>query len=99
MTRIGTFPLLIGLGAASWAVPAWEYATHGMVSIVSVVTATMFTAMVAAWPFLNGRRVHHARVEKAVMCRDCRSLRWPSDLDVGFCIHCGSMRAAIPVVA
>lgn len=95
MVRIGTFPMLVILGAAAWAIPAWEYSTQGMVSIVSVVTASMFTVMVAAWPFLSGRRLNHARMEKAAMCRDCHSLRWPSELDVGFCIHCGSVRPAV----
>ena len=97
MRRIGTFPMLALLGAVAWAVPAWELWARGAVSVVSVVTAAMFTAMLVAWPLLNGRRMHQARIEKAVMCRDCHNLRWPSELDVGFCIHCGSARPAVRV--
>lgn len=96
MPRIGTVPALVILAVAAWAIPAFELARYGMVSAISVVTAAMFTAMLVAFPFLNGRRVKSGHTERAVMCRDCHSLRWPTDLDVGFCIHCGSIRPAVP---
>ncbi len=98
MVRIGTVPALVCLVVASWAIPVGEYLYYGMVSTISVATAAMFTAMLAMLPFLSGRRLRKGHAERAMMCRDCRSLRWPTDLDFGFCIHCGSARAAIPAV-
>lgn len=87
--------MLVALAVAAWAIPAWELATLGTVSVVSVVSASMLTAMLLAWPFLNGRRLHHGHAEKALMCRDCKALRWPNELSFGFCIHCGSARPAV----
>lgn len=98
MVRIGTVPAMLFLVAVSWAIPLGEYLYYGVVSIISLVTAAMFTVMLAALPFISGRRLHHGHAQRAMMCRDCRSLRWPSDLDVGFCIHCGSVRPAVPAV-
>lgn len=94
MVRIGTLPMLTLLAAAAWAVPVWEALYLGSVSALSMATATMFTLMVAAWPFVNGRRLSHGRAEKAMMCRDCHNLRWPNET-LGFCIHCGSARPAV----
>ena len=96
MPRIGTVPALAFLAAAAWAIPAFEFLRYGTVSVISAVTALMFTAMLIAFPFLNGRRVKDGHAQRAVMCRDCHGLRWPTDLDVGFCIHCGSLRPAVP---
>lgn len=94
MVRIGTVPILALLAAAAWGVPVWEVLYYGAVSAMSVVTASMFTAMLIAWPLLNGRRLNHGRAEKAMMCRDCHNLRWPNE-SFGFCIHCGSSRPAV----
>lgn len=94
MVRIGTLPTLALLAAAAWGVPIWEALYQDAVSALSLVTALMFTAMVAIWPFLNGRRLNHGRPEKAMMCRDCHNLRWPNEA-FAFCIHCGSARPAV----
>lgn len=94
MARIGTLPMLFLLAAAAWGVPVWEAFHYGAVSVLSVATATMFTVMLALWPFLNGRRLNHGRAEKAMMCRDCHNLRWPNET-LGFCIHCGSVRPVV----
>lgn len=96
MPRIGTVPALVCLAVASWAIPVFEYLRYGSVSVISVGTAAMFTAMLVTFPFLTGRRLKAGHTERASMCRDCHNLRWPTDMAVGFCIHCGSMRAAIP---
>jgi hypothetical protein len=96
MPRIATMPALAVLVVVGWAIPVGEYLYYGAVSAISVVTASMFTAMLIAFPLLNGRRLHAGHTERAVMCRDCHALRWPNDLHFGFCIHCGSMRPAIP---
>lgn len=98
MVRIATVPAMVFLVLASWAIPVGEYLVYDTVSVISVVTAAMFTIMLAAMPFLSGRRLHQGHAERAMMCRDCRSLRWPNELSVGFCIHCGSMRPAVPAV-
>lgn len=95
MTRVPQVLWLVLLTVLSWSLPAWEYGMHGRVSVLSVVTALMFTAMLVAWPFLTGHRVHGAHLEHARMCRDCHALRWPGDLDVGFCLHCGSTRTTV----
>ena len=94
MVRIGTLPTLTLLAVAAWGVPIWEALALGSVSALSLVTALMFTAMVAIWPFLSGRRLAHGRAEKAMMCRDCHNLRWPNE-SFGFCIHCGCSRPAV----
>ncbi|MEK6975587.1 MAG: hypothetical protein AABY18_04505 [Candidatus Thermoplasmatota archaeon] len=99
MTRIGTPTALALLAAAAWAVPLWEAVHYGEVSILSIVTAGMFTAMLAVWPFLTGRRLRAGHAEKALMCRDCHALRWPTEVSFGFCIHCGSSRPAVRLIA
>lgn len=99
MPRIGTVPALVVLVVIAWAIPLGEYLYYGTVSPISVVTASMFAAMLVAFPLLNGRRrLHAGHTERAVMCRDCHALRWPTDLHFGFCIHCGSVRPAVPAV-
>lgn len=85
--------------AASWAIPLWEWYAEGAASLVSLATAAMFTAMLIALPFLLGRRLHHGHAERAAMCRECHSLRWPSDVNLGFCLQCGSTRQPVPVAA
>lgn len=95
MARTSPFLFLVLLALAAVAIPVYEIVALGEVSVMSAVTAGMFLVMLAIWPFLNGRRVHGAHLERARMCRDCHALRWPGDLDFGFCIHCGSTRAAV----
>lgn len=98
MARVSPVLWLVLLTVLSWSLPVWEYATHGTVSVLSATTALMFTVMLVSWPLLTGRRVHGAHVERARMCRDCLALRWPGELDFGFCIHCGSSRPAVATI-
>lgn len=90
-----SFYLLVVLTALSWAIPIWEATQYHMVSVISAVTAGMFTAMLVAWPFLTGTRVAKSGVQHANMCVECRSLRWPAEAALGFCLHCGSMRPPV----
>ncbi len=95
MRRNTPLLLLVLLNVAAWGVPVYEIAAFGQASVMSAVTAGMFSLMLLLWPFLNGRRLHGAHVERALVCRDCHALRWPGELDFGFCIHCGSTRTAV----
>lgn len=99
MARAPPLLWLVFLTAAAWAIPIYEIVAFGKASVLSAVTAGMFAVMLVLWPFLNGRRVHGAHVERAFMCRDCHGLRWPGEFDFGFCIHCGSTRPAVPTPA
>lgn len=102
MPRIGfreSFALLIVLTVAAWGIPAFELAYYGDASILSMVTALMLTAMLGVWPFLTGKRVQNGHVERAMMCVDCKSLSWPAEQALGFCIRCGSTKKAVPAGA
>lgn len=98
MVRIATVPAMLFLVAASWAIPLVEFFLYGAPSVLSLATAAMFTVMLATLPLLSGRRLHRGHAERAVMCRDCHALRWPTEMDFGFCIHCGSARPAVRAI-
>lgn len=98
MKRLGfreSLGLLIAVTLAGWGIPLFEFVYYGSVSLVSVVTASMLTLMLALWPFLTGRRVQHGRVETAMMCVECRSFVWPTEQALGFCLRCGSTKKAV----
>ena len=92
--------LLIVLTVASWGIPVFEALYYGSVSLLSMATALMLTTMLAVWPFLTGKRVtktgHGVHVEKAMMCVECKSLSWPAEQAMGFCMRCGSTKKAVP---
>ena len=88
--------LLIVVTVAAWTIPMFEVYYYGAMSVMSVVTALMLTGMLMVWPFVTGRRLHDGRLESAMMCVECRSLTWPTEEALGFCLRCGSMRKAIP---
>ena len=88
--------LLIVLTVAAWGIPVFEMAYYGSVSLLSVATALLLTAMLAVWPFLTGKRVSNGRVERAMMCVECKSLSWPAEKAMTFCMRCGSTKAAVP---
>jgi hypothetical protein len=85
------------LTIASWGVPAFELASYGSVSMLSLITAVMLTVMLGVWPFLTGRRLTQGRIEHAMMCVECRSLAWPAEQALGFCLRCGSTKKAVPM--
>lgn len=99
MLRNAPVAVLVVIALSSWAIPTLEYLAYGEASPLSLATAAMFTVMLVLLPFLMGRRVRHGHAERAQMCRECHALRWPGDLQCGFCLHCGSVRAAVPVAA
>jgi hypothetical protein len=95
--------LLIVLTVASWGIPVFELAYYGSVSALSMVTALMLTTMLAVWPFMTGKRVTKTtggvHVERAMMCVECKSLCWPAEQAMGFCLRCGSAKKAVPAGA
>jgi hypothetical protein len=97
LTPRTSFVLLAVLAAVSWGIPVLEYVAYGALSLMSLATAFMLTAMLIAWPWLNGRRVAHGHVERARMCLECRSLAWPAEQTLGFCLRCGSTRPPVTV--
>lgn len=102
MPRMGfreSLLLLIVLTAAAWGIPVFEMAYYGSVSLLSMATALMLTAMLAVWPFLTGKRMQNGRLERASMCVECKSLSWPAEQAMGFCLRCGSTKAAVPAGA
>lgn len=102
MSRFGfreSFALLIVLTVASWGIPAFELAYYGNASILSMATALMLTLMLGVWPFMTGKRVQNGQIERAKMCVDCKSLSWPAEQAMGFCIRCGSTKTPAPASA
>lgn len=102
MPRMGfreSFALLIVLTVASWGIPTFELLYYGSASILSMATALMLTLMLGVWPFLTGKRVQNGHLERAMMCVDCKSLSWPAEQAMGFCIRCGSTKKAVPAGA
>ena len=102
MSRFGfreSFALLIVLTVAAWGIPTFELLYYGNASILSMATALMLTLMLGVWPFLTGKRVQNGRVERAMMRVDCKSLSWPAEQAMGFCIRCGSTKKATPAGA
>lgn len=91
--------LLIILTVASWGIPVFELYYYGSVSLLSMATALMLTTMLAIWPFLTGKRVSHGHIERAMMCVECKSLSWPAEQAMGFCMRCGSTKKAVPAGA
>jgi hypothetical protein len=98
-----SFALLIVLTVASWGIPAFELAYYGSASVLSMVTALMLTTMLGVWPFLTGKRVaktpEGVHVERAMMCVECKSLSWPAEQAMTFCLRCGSTKTAVPAGA
>jgi hypothetical protein len=98
-----SFALLIVLTVASWGIPVFELFYYGSASILSMATALVLTLMLGVWPFLTGKRVTKAggavQLERAMMCVDCKSLSWPAEQAMGFCIRCGSTKKAVPAGA
>src|SRR5688500_20286997 len=76
-----SFALLIVLTVASWGIPTFELFYYGDASVLSMATALMLTAMLGVWPFLTGKRVQNGRLERAMMCVECKSLSWPAEQD------------------
>ena len=106
MPRMGfreSFALLIVLTVASWGIPVFELFYYGDASILSMATALMLTAMLAVWPFLTGKRVTKTsdgvQLERAMMCVECKSLTWPAEQAMNFCMRCGSTKKAVPAGA
>ncbi len=102
MPRMGfreSLALLIVLTVAAWGIPVFELAYYGSVSALSMVTALMLTAMLSVWPFLTGKRVTKQGLERAMMCVECKSLSWPAEQAMGFCLRCGSAKKAVPAGA
>lgn len=102
MPRLGfreSFALLIVLTVASWGIPVFELFYYGNASMLSMVTALMLTAMLGVWPFLTGKRLQNGHLEKAMMCVECKSLSWPAEQAMSFCMRCGSTKKAVPAGA
>jgi hypothetical protein len=91
--------LLIVLTVASWGIPVFELYYYGSVSMLSMATALMLTTMLAIWPFLTGKRVAKGHIERAMMCVECKSLSWPAEQAMGFCMRCGTTKKAVPAGA
>lgn len=87
--------LLAGLALTACAVPFAEWLYLGAPSLVSLVAAAAFCLMAALLPFLSGRRVQGGHPQRARVCRECHALSWPNDLDLGFCLMCGSTRPRV----
>lgn len=99
MKRLGfreSLGLLIVVTVAAWGIPVFEMAYYGSVSLVSLVTAAVLTVMLAVWPFLTGKRVQGGHIERALQCVECKSLTWPTEEALGFCMRCGSTKKAVP---
>jgi len=102
MKRLGfreSLGLLIAVTIAAWGIPVFEWFYYGSVSMVSLATASMLTVMLAVWPFLTGKRLQNGHVESAMMCVECKSLAWPAEQAMGFCLRCGSTKKAVPAGA
>lgn len=106
LPRLGfreSLALLITLTCAAWCIPLFEFLYYGTPSLLSLATALMLTAMLTVWPFLTGKRVAKGadgvHVEKAMMCVECKSLAWPAEQAMGFCLRCGSTKKAVPAGA
>ena len=102
MKRLGfreSLGLLIVVTVAAWGIPVFEVFYYGSVSLVSVATASMLTLMLAIWPFLTGKRVQNGHIEHALQCVECKSLTWPTETALGFCMRCGSTKKAVPASA
>ena len=102
MGRMGfreSLGLLIVVTVASWGIPVFELLYYGSVSLVSLATALMLTTMLAVWPFLTGKRLQNGHLEHALQCVECKSLVWPAEQAMGFCLRCGSTKAPTPVAA
>ena len=98
-----SFALLIVLTIASWWIPTFELFYYGNASVLSMATALMLTLMLGVWPFLTGKRVTKTQqgvhVERAMMCVECKSLSWPAEQAMSFCLRCGSTKKAVPAGA
>lgn len=94
-----SFALLIVLTVAAWGIPAFELFYYGNASILSMATALMLTTMLGVWPFLTGKRVQNGQIERAMMCVECKSLSWPAEQAMTFCMRCGSTKKAVPAGA
>jgi hypothetical protein len=100
MARMGfreSLGLLIVVTVAAWGIPAFEMFYYGSVSVASVATALVLTAMLAVWPFMTGKRLQNGQLERAVQCVECKSLVWPAEQAMKFCMRCGSTKAPMPV--
>jgi hypothetical protein len=91
--------LLIIVTVGAWGIPVLELLYYGAASLLGVLTALCLTAMLAVWPFLTGKRLQHGHFERAMMCVECRSLSWPAEKAIKFCLRCGSTKAAVPAGA
>ena len=99
MKRLGSresLGLLIVVTVAAWGIPVFEWAYYGSVSVVSLATASMLTLMLAVWPFMTGKRLQNGHVEHALQCVECKSITWPTEQALGFCMRCGSTKKAMP---
>lgn len=88
-------PLLMALTVATWGLVLWEWGDARTLSVMPLVTACMFTAMALLWPFLAGARFQHGHVRRALQCVECRTLFWPTEEALGFCLRCGSTRRPV----
>jgi hypothetical protein len=94
MSAQSTGALLLLLAAISWGVVLGEAALQHTVTLMSVGSAVLVTALVFAWPFLNGARMAGAHVVQLQACRFCGTLpvSW-----LQFCIRCGAYPKGPPV--
>lgn len=102
MARMGfreSLLLLIVLTVAAWGIPVFELFYYGTASMLAVATALLLTTMLVIWPFLTGKRLQNGRLERAMMCVECKSLSWPAEKAMAFCMRCGSTKAAVPASA
>jgi hypothetical protein len=91
--------LLIVVTIAAWGIPVFEVLYYGSASLVAIATAGMLTLMLAVWPFLTGKRVQKGHIERALQCVECKSLTWPTETAMGFCMRCGSTKPPVPASA
>lgn len=87
--------MLALLAAIALAIPFAEWRVLGAPTLLSIIAAGALSLTLGAIPLVAGRRLRNGHAERARMCRECRAVSWPSDLDVGFCLMCGSTRPRI----
>ena len=73
---------LLGLALAAWLIAAAGWAATGTLSLMAVVTAAMFTALLLAWPFTQAKPEPGGQA-----CRQCGG---PVVASYRFCIQCGA---------
>lgn len=91
MRAAGLWVLLLAL--VSWSIVAVEAMLMRQADLMAIATALLFTALLAAWPFLAGVRVGSEGVRVLRLCHQCGAAEV---LGIPFCIHCGAFPRPVP---